>query len=63
MAIWFIFLRFGMLYQEKSGNPYPLCYLKKHMVRYLRLFAFFWLDYLNLIFSQKRCREKTRAYL
>jgi hypothetical protein len=21
MAIWYIFIRFGILYQEKSGNP------------------------------------------
>jgi hypothetical protein len=21
MVIWYVFLRFGMLYQEKSGNP------------------------------------------
>jgi hypothetical protein len=35
MAIWYIFLRFGMLYQEKSGNPAQVT--KRACVKYFIL--------------------------
>jgi hypothetical protein len=33
MIIWYIFLRFGILYQEKSGNPVSEIYQKKGLFR------------------------------
>jgi hypothetical protein len=33
LVIWYIFPHFGMLYQEKSGNPGPLTTTKKSSSR------------------------------
>jgi hypothetical protein len=55
MALWYISPRFGMLYQEKSGNPgkYPDLYL---CIGQPRAPVVFFTEYVMYFYSsQKRC--------